>query len=158
MRTLSLLLLLFALGAQADSSTGAAGFDRVKDRLIGIWAFIEDGKSYETTFELVSHGQALLERNSGYIAVYHPDGQSIAMTLYTRDGNQPRLRAAAPDQAAESITFAFADITNWKSGTEHVNGLEIVFKDPNHMIEKWEILQPDGKKSRFSFELTRKKD
>jgi hypothetical protein len=129
---------------------------RLKDRLIGNWTFVEDGKSYHAMFETVSHGQALLERNSGYIAVYHRDGKSIAMTLYTRDGNQPRFRARLPDQESESIRFEFLDITNWKFGTDHINGLEIIFGDRNHVIEKWEILQPDGKKSKFTFELTRK--
>src|SRR2546421_9452098 len=57
-------------------------------------AFTESGQSYDATFEAVAHGHSILERNSGFIAVYHPDGvHSLLMTLYTRDGNQPRFRA-----------------------------------------------------------------
>jgi hypothetical protein len=156
MRMLTMLAALFAVNVHGKASI-AAPFDSLKDRLIGTWTFFEDGKSYDATIEAVSHGQALLERNSGYIAVYHPDEASIVMTLYTRDGNQPRLRATASDQAAQSIKFVFLDITNWKSGTEHINGLEIAFKDRDHIVERWETLQPDGKKSTFSFELTRKR-
>ena len=54
------------------------------------------------------------------------------------------------------ITFVFQDITNWKKGTEHINGLEVFFKDRDHLSEKWETLNPDGTKTHFEFELTRK--
>ena len=36
--------------------------------------------------------------------------------------------------------FAFKDITNWTKGTEHINRLELFFKDRDHLIEKWETL------------------
>jgi len=52
--------------------------------------------------------------------------------------------------------FAFKDITGWTKGTEHINGLELFFKDRHHLIEKWEVLTADGTKTRFEFELTRK--
>ena len=133
-----------------------AAFENLKNRLVGSWTFLEDGKSYEATFEVVSHGNALLERNSGFIAVYHPDALSVLMTLYTRDGNQPRFRAADNRPLSDSIRFSFLDITNWTSDSEHINALEIVFKDRDHVIEKWETLQPDGTKSSFAFELIRK--
>ena len=48
-----------------------------------------------------------------------------------------------------SITVVFQDITNWKKGTEHINGLELFFKDRDHLIEKWEMLSPDGTKTHF---------
>src|SRR5436190_18220169 len=38
----------------------------------------------------------------------------------------------------------FQDITNWKKGTEHTNGLELSFKGRDHLSEKWETLNPDG--------------
>jgi hypothetical protein len=49
------------------------------------------------------------------------------MTLDTRDGTQPRLRAKGFGENPASIAFAFQDITNWKKGTEHINGLELFF-------------------------------
>ena len=132
-------------------------FEDLKRRLVGTWSFTENGQSYEATFEAVAHGHAILERNSGFIAVYHPDGvHSILMTLYTRDGNQPRFRAKGFGENPASITFVFQDITNWKKGTEHINGLELFFKDRDHVSEKWETLNPDGTKTHFEFELTRK--
>jgi hypothetical protein len=50
------------------------------------------------------------------------------MTLYTRNGNQPRLRAKGFGENPKSIRFTFQDITNWEKGTEHINGLELFFK------------------------------
>jgi hypothetical protein len=90
---------------------------------------------------------------NGFIAVYHLDGvHSLLMTLYTRD--QPRLRAKGLNP--NSITFVFQDITNWEKGTEHIDGLELFFKDRDHLNEKWETLNPDGTKTHFEFELSRK--
>jgi hypothetical protein len=134
-----------------------ADFEGLKSRLVGTWSFTENGQPYDATFEAVAHGHAILERNSGFIAVYHPDGvHSLLMTLYTREGNQPRLRAKGFGENPASITFAFRDITNWKKGTEHINGLELFFKDRDHLIEKWETLNPDGTTTHFEFDLTRK--
>jgi len=78
------------------------------------------------------------------------------MTLDTRDGNQPRLRATGFGENPASITFVFQDITNLEKGTEHINGLEFFFKDRDHLIEKWETLKPDGTKTHFEFEPIRK--
>ena len=134
-----------------------ADLESLKSRLAGTWSFTENGQSYDATFEAVAHGHAILERNSGFIAVYHPDGvHSLLMTLYTRDGNQPRLRAKGFGENPTSMTFVFQDITNWEKGTEHINGLELFFKDRDHLIEKWETLNPDGTKMHLEFELTRK--
>ena len=155
---------MIVAGLTALAAAGAHGaellnsdFETLKSRLVGTWSFTENGQSYEATFETVSHGHAVLERNSGFVAVYHPNGvHSLLMTLYTRDGNQPRLRAKGFGGNPASITFVFQDITNWKKGTEHINGLEVFFKDRDHLSEKWETLNPDGTKTHFEFELTRK--
>jgi hypothetical protein len=48
-------------------------------------------------------------------------------------------------------------ITNWKTGTEHIHALELFFEDCDHLIEKWETLNPDGTKTHFEFDLIRKK-
>ena len=148
---------LIVSSSAAISHAESADFENFKDRLVGTWSFIEDNKTYEATFEAVSHGHALLERNSGFIAVYFPNGDhGLLMTLYTRDGNQPQLRAEGFGENPASIRFKFRDITNWKKGTEHINGLEFFFKDHDHVTETWETLKPNGTKERFGFELTRK--
>jgi hypothetical protein len=126
MRRASIALVLFALTAVHGVELLNADFETLKSRLIGpplregssatsTWSFTENGKSYDATFEAVAHGHAILERNSGFIAVYHPDGvHSLLMTLYTRDGNQPRLRAKGFGENPNQVIFVFQDITNWK--------------------------------------------
>jgi hypothetical protein len=156
MRIVIVALIALAMAGTNGAELLNSDFENLKNWLIGTWSFMESGQSYEATFEAVSHGHALLERNSGFIAVYHPDGvHGLLMTLYTRDGNQPRLRAKGFGENPNSIVFAFKDITNWEKGTEHINGLELFFKDRNHLIEKWETSKPDGAKTDFEFELTR---
>jgi hypothetical protein len=150
-------LVLFALAGVHGADLLNSDFEDLKRRLVGTWSFTENGQLYDATFEAVAHGHAILERNSGFIAVYHPDGvHSLLMTLYTSDGNQPRLRAKGFGENPNSIVFAFKDITGWKKGTEHINGLELFFKDRGYLIEKWETLKSDGTKGHFEFELTRK--
>jgi hypothetical protein len=168
MRISAVALVLFAMANVQGAELLNADFETLKSRLIGpplregsgatsTWSFTENGKSYDATFEAVAHGHAILERNSGFIAVYHPDGvHSLVMTLYTRDGNQPRLHAKGFGENPNQMIFVFQDITNWKKGTERINGLELFFKDRDHLIEKWETLNPDGTKTHFQFELTRK--
>ena len=157
MRMASVALVLFALADIHGAELLNSDFEDLKRRLVGTWTFTENAQSYDATFEAVSHGHAILERNSGFIAVYHPDGvHSLLMTLYTRDGNQPRLHAKGFGENPASITFVFQDITNWKKRTEHINGLELFFKDRDHLSEKWETLNPDGTETHFQFELTRK--
>ena len=156
MRMAGIGLVLFALAGVHRAELLNSDFEDLKSRLVGTWTFTENGQSYDATFEAVAHGHAIQERNSGFIAVYHPDGvHSLLMTLYTRDGNQPRLRAKGFGENPASIAFAFKDITNWKKGTEHINGLELFFKDRDHLTENWETLNPDGTKTHFEFELTR---
>ena len=157
MRMASIALVLFTLAGAHGAELLNSEFEDLKRRLVGTWSFTENGQSYDATFDAIAHGHAILERNSGFIAVYHPDGvHSLLMTLYTSDGNQPRLRAKGFGENPASITFVFHDITNWKKGTEHIDGLELFFKDRDHLNEKWETLNPDGTKTRFEFELTRK--
>jgi len=135
MRMAGIALVLFAIASVHGAELLNADFETLKSRLVGppsregygatsTWSFMENGQSYDATFEAVAHGHAILERNSGFIAVYHPDGvHSLLMTLYTRDGNQPRFRAKGFGENSKQMIFVFQDITNWKKGTEHINGL-----------------------------------
>jgi hypothetical protein len=41
-------------------------------------------------------------------------------------------------------------------GAEHINGLELYFKNRDHLTKKWETLSPDGTQTHFEFELVRK--
>ena len=159
MRMSGVALVLFTLAPIHGAELPNADFETLKSRLIGTWSFTENGQSYDATFETVAHGHAILERNSGFIAVYHPDGvHGLLITLYTSDENQPRLRAKGFGENPNQMIFVFKEITNWKKGTDRINGLELFFKDRDHLIEKWETLKPDGTKTYFEFELTKRND
>jgi hypothetical protein len=75
---------------------------------------------------------------------------------HTREGNQPRLHAKGFGENPAQMLFILKDITGCTNGTERINSLELFFKDSDHLIEKWETLKPDGMKTHFDFELTRK--
>src|SRR2546421_3305066 len=90
MRMAGIALVLFAIASVHGAELLNTDFETLKSRLVGP----PSREGYGATFEAVAHGHAILERNSGFIAVYHPDGvHPLLMTLYTRDGNQPRFRA-----------------------------------------------------------------
>ena len=157
MRMTGIALALVALACIHGAELLNADFDDLKSRLVGKWSFTENGQSYDATFEAVAHGHAILEHDSGFIAVDHPDGvRSLLMTLHMRDGNQPRLRAKGFSENPNQMIFVFRGITNWKKGTERINGLELFFKNRDHLIEKWETLKAKGTKAHFEFQLTRK--
>ncbi len=65
MGTLLAFALLMPINARAIEDVNP-DFERLKNQLIGSWNFVEDGKIYEATFDAVSHGRALLERNSRF--------------------------------------------------------------------------------------------
>jgi hypothetical protein len=73
-RIAGIAFVLFALTSVHGAEFLNADFEDLKSRLIGTWRFTENGQPYEATFEVVAHGHAILKRNSGFIAVYHPDG------------------------------------------------------------------------------------
>ena len=133
----------------------ASDFDLVKQRLGGRWRFLEDKQPYETTFEIVSQGAAFLERNSGFTVVYYPDGTALMMTLFTKDGYQVRLRASAADKEGSSIKFVFQDSTNLAPHTPHISGLTLIFRDKDHVLERWRLVDERDAESTFDFELTR---
>ena len=76
-------LVLFALADVHSAELLNADFEDLKGRLVGpppargsgatsTWRFMEKGQSYNATFEVVAHAHAILERNSGFIAIYYP--------------------------------------------------------------------------------------
>jgi hypothetical protein len=66
------------------------------------------------------------------------------------DRNQPRLRAKGFGENPNQMIFVFQDISNWKRGTEHINGLELFFKNCDHLSEQGETLNPATERKRFS--------
>jgi hypothetical protein len=130
MRKSGVALVLFGLAQIHGAELLNADFEDLKTRLTGTWSFMENRQPYDATFEVVAHGHTILERSSGFIAVYYPDGlHSLYVTVYTREGNQPRLHANGFGENPAMMLFAFKDITGWTRGTEHINALELFLKD-----------------------------
>jgi hypothetical protein len=153
----SAVCLLLTAGTVSSAGAGPANdFDLLKQKLEGRWTFVEDGKKYDATFERVSHGAALLERNSGFMVVYYPDGHSLMMTLFTKDGYQVRLRAPGIDEKSSSADFVFQDTTNLAAGAAYMNGLKLILESKDHVVERWKMVDAHGAESSFDFELTRK--
>src|SRR5690242_15666763 len=94
MRTAAISLIFFALTRAGGAELFNADFENLKKLVGGAWSFTPNAEPYDVTFEVVAQGHAILKRNSGFIAVYYPDGvHGLYVTLYTREGNQPRLHA-----------------------------------------------------------------
>ena len=94
MRVIIIALIAVALAGAHGAELLNADFETLKSRLVGrpsrdgllpslkasasqdgatsTWSFTENGQSYDATFEAVAHGDAIMERNSGFIANYHP--------------------------------------------------------------------------------------
>jgi hypothetical protein len=148
-------LLIIAAGLNVAMPGEPSGFDSLKQRLEGKWTFLEDKQPYETTFEIMSHGSALLEKNTGFSVVYYPDGAALMMTLFTKDGYQVRLRASAADKDGSLIQFVFQDATNLAPHAAHITGLTLTFRGRDHVSETWRMVDKLGAESNFVFELTR---
>ena len=84
----------------------------------------------------ISDIEGKVTRVSGEGVGKRPSFKFVTKTLHTQ-------------KEAAVITFVFQDITNWKKGTEHINGLELFFEDRDHLIEKWETLKPRRNKNAF---------
>ena len=149
-------LLIIAASLNVAMLGEPSDFNLLKQRLEGKWTFLEDKKPYETTFEIVSHGAALLEKNSGFAVVYYPDGTALMMTLFTKDGYQVRSRASGADKEGSLIQFVFQDATNLAPNAAHITGLALKFTGRDHVSERWRMVDEHGAESNFAFELTRK--
>src|SRR6185436_8987909 len=108
-------------GAAAPAEVdGRAVFARLKT-LEGSWAAPgADGQRATTRFELTAGGSVLVEHysnpalpNGGHMmTAYHLDGTALILTHYCIANNQPTLRAARFDPAANEIQFEFVRASN----------------------------------------------
>jgi len=161
--TVLLLLVLITSSASSFPASGeaSAAFERLK-QLAGEWeGKTPDGTFVQVSYELVSSGTVLMERlgssdEPSMISVYHIDGDSLIMTHYCSEGNQPRMRAALPGEA-NRIKFNFFDGTNLgKSSHGHMQSLVVTFEDKDHMRQEW-TSRHGGKEATAVFNFARKK-
>jgi len=146
-----------ASGGAPEAATRKA-FDTLKS-LAGTWTLDDgSGKTAQDTFELAARSDkgaagatAVVEKNAGFVAVYHPDGDSVMVTLYAEDGNQPRLRAKEG-----TLDFTFVDLTNGRPGVGHMSALSIERPDASRVVETWSFTGADGQIAPVKLTLTRK--
>lgn len=130
-------------------------FESLK-KLEGRWT----GKAGDVTYELVSGGTALMETISmgkagGMVTMYTPEGDGVLMTHYCAIGNQPRMRAGAPDPKTGEIVFTFVDVSNKRSPDESVMDGLTLKPAGDKLTADWS--SKTGEKVEHSvFELSRK--
>jgi hypothetical protein len=143
-----------------------AEFDQVK-ALVGTWKGTADmggdkPANVTHTFELTSGGSAVLEKlmvgsPKEMVSVYCSEGGKLVMTHFCSIGNQPKMSLTkTSDKELDFAVKGTAGIGS-KAAT-HMHGLNIVWKDPDHISEQW-TLYADGKAQKTSdFELARVKE
>jgi hypothetical protein len=167
---LSFLLLAMACQSTAGGAPPVAGTASEAQRaallgrfctLAGTWeATAPDGSKDETVFTVCSQGSALREvmfpgKPYEMTNIYHMDGASLLMTHYCAEGNQPRMRAIAPEDNV--VRFAFDSVTNLRGPDEpYMGSLVVTFLDSNHVRYEWQHHQAGRVDSGARFELTRK--
>ncbi len=144
----------------AEPYDAKAAFERLKS-LAGEWQAKTKEGNVKVTYEVISGGSALLEREvlpSGgdMVSVYHLDGPRLMMTHYCLAQNQPRLMAKSYDPAKGELVFEFLDVTNLsRPGAGHINGAVFRFVDRDNIKSEWSFVQ-DGKQQEHEvFEVKR---
>lgn len=143
-------------------SEASAAFDLLKT-LVGEWqGETEHGKSH-LSYELVSGGTALVERDSSdtmpaMLTVYHLDGDRLLLTHYCMAGNQPRMQAKAFNAQTGEVDFKFLDATNLTSpNAGHMRNAKIRIVDKDHLTAEWQFYEDGKPKATESFKYTRVK-
>ncbi len=144
----------------ATAQQQAQMLDRVKT-LAGTWE-IRGETDWEmgSTFTVSSNGSAVREvmfpgMPHEMTNMYHMDGDSIVMTHYCAEGNQPRMRcvAAGPDR----LTFRFDSVTNLTKDDKGFMGeMTLVFVDSNNFQQIWRHMGGEKPTDPFTFYYRRK--
>jgi hypothetical protein len=130
----------------------AAAFERLKS-LAGTWtgtAMTKDGPPASVSYELVSNGTAVLERqfpgtSHEMLNVYHLDAGALVAVHYCAMGNQPRFKYDPARSNANQLAFDFAGGTNVDAGRDaHVHAGRISLGQPDQLDEEWTFWK-DGK-------------
>ncbi len=150
-----------AVVAKASEAQTAELLGRIKI-LDGTWEMIgPDGQKSTIIFKTVSGGTAVREimfPGTGHemTNMYHMDGPSIVMTHFCAAGNQPRMRATA--FVNNSIAFTSDSVSNLTSmNDQYMGAMTLVFKDADHIEERWQHMAGDKVSHGPNFELTRVK-
>jgi len=141
-------LVVFLATDSGASEEGNPDFENLKSRLTGSWSVVEENRAYDATFEEVSHGRALPERNSGFIAVYHPDGGSLLMTLYSEMAtSQDFARGDLKRITGRSGSF-FKTLRTGKAARNISMGFRSCLRTRTTWQRNWETRRPGWRESR----------
>lgn len=128
----------------ATEAQRAAALDQIK-ALAGTWDAIgPDGKPVGTsTFSVTSAGSAVREvmfvgHEHEMTNMYHMDGDSLVVTHYCAEGNQPKMRASGKGIRPGFIEFRFDGASNFDpvQGT-YMGDLRLVMNGPNELRQEW---------------------
>jgi hypothetical protein len=150
-----------AADSKPTSPTNAdSAFARLKT-LVGEWEGTTSSGKVHLSYELVSGGTALLERESSesmpsMITVYYVDGGRLLLTHYCMVGNQPRMQAKASSPDGGEIDFQFLDATNLSSpGAGHMHNAKIRIVDNDHLSSEWQFYDNGKPKMTENAQYTR---
>lgn len=135
-------------------------FDSMKT-LQGTWQTkAPDGNVSHVTYKLVSNGTALMETveapGEEMITMYVPDNNTVVLTHYCAEGNQPRMRAKAGADT-KTIAFEYMDATSLASpDAPHMHHMTMTIKDQDHVSSAWTAIDK-GKEQTMNFDLERVK-
>ncbi len=163
-RSMTVLVLLVGLASLVASPAAVAEpgsvFEKFK-ALAGEWEGQRSGGgSVKVSYQVHSGGSAVVETitppdEPTMVTVYHMDGDDVRMTHYCSAQNQPRMKASSVSPEAQVVSFEFVDVTNLAQPTDgHLQNLEIIFKDRNHIAQKW-TWRENGRTTDNTFTLTR---
>ncbi len=144
-----------------------AEFDKVK-ALVGTWkgtaAHMNGDKPMDVTntFELTSNGSAILEKICAgtpheMVSVYCVEGGKLMMTHYCSVGNHPMMSLTnSKDGEMDFVVKGHAGLGSAKE--MHMHGMNIVWKDPDHITEQWTLYDKGKVMTHSDFELARVKE
>lgn len=138
-----------AHAADSPNSNAAAAFNKLKT-LAGTWEATSARGKVTTSYEVISNGSALAERDNvpgegEMLTVYHLDGSRLVMTHYCSAGNQPHLEAKTFDPASNRLAFDFAGGGNLNDpNAGHMHNVTFKFADGDTFTTNW-TFQENGK-------------
>jgi hypothetical protein len=159
----ALLLAMNAVTVAATPNTKPAGtlvFEQLKT-LVGEWQGRNASGPVKITYTLVSGGTALMERlqpknEAEMITMYSADGDSILVTHYCSEGNQPSMKSETLKGIANKYSFSLVNVSGLKAPDDgHMVGLVLTLVDKDHLTQEW-TYQKKGKTSADLFQYTRK--
>jgi hypothetical protein len=144
----------------APRNDAQAAFARLKT-LVGEWEGNTGGGKAHVSYELVSGGTALVERESppnmpSMLTVYYIDRDRLLLTHYCVIGNQPRLQEQSFNPETGEIIFGFLDATNLvNSNAAHMHNGKIRIVDGNHLVSEWQLYENGQPKFTETMQFTR---